>query len=666
MYPTRDIARAEAGRKREGRLSLLGMSPQGRLWVFVSALALLAAVLVAGTMPLIGPTLRPPFSLPWPLVAAAFALAEVFAAHIRLRREAYSFSLSEVPLVIGLYYLSPAALIGAQLLGAGAALAFHRRQPIIKLLFNISALCIEAVIALVVFHAFATGAEGGPLSWLGVVLATIITTTLGVLLVGVAISIATEKPYAESVPRGLGLGVVTAITNTCLALIAVVTSWRDPFETLLLLVPIGVLVLGYRAYSRQQDNQESLELLFEASREAQRSVDLDAAVATLLGQARNMFDAEVASLLIFDDDATSGQRYTLDHAEQRNDERVELDPREGLWARVASEGEALLLARPITNTRLREHLARTGIHRDAMVAPLYSEEGVMGTLTVGDRIGDVSTFDQEDLTLFETLGNHASVILQKIRLVERLTDSLTHLTEMNQLKDDFVAAVSHELRTPLTSIQGYVKTMLRPEAGRLGEEERKSFLVAVEKQSERLRNLIEDLLVVSRLEAHEVTPLLSTVEVRHVVDGVLAELRERTEGRAVRLDIPSDLPRLHTDEGKVFQIVSNLVDNALKYSSPGTPLTLRAASEDDGVVLSLTDEGDGVPVEAQERIFDRFFQADQTSTRATGGTGLGLYICRRLAEALGGRVWLDASGPEGSTFSLWVPRILRLKAPSSV
>ena len=135
-----------------------------------------------------------------------------------------------------------------------------------------------------------------------------------------------------------------------------------------------------------------------------------------------------------------------------------------MWAEVVASAKAVSVPRPIADDRMRLYFASRGVFKDAMVAPLFGEDGaVVGTLLVGDRLGDVSTFDQEDLKLLETLANHASVSLENARLVERLQESLIHLTEMNRLKDDFVAAVSHELRTPLTSIQGYVKTLLRPE-----------------------------------------------------------------------------------------------------------------------------------------------------------------------------------------------------------
>lgn len=289
-----------------------------------------------------------------------------------------------------------------------------------------------------------------------------------------------------------------------------------------------------------------------------------------------------------------------------------------------------------------------------MVAPIFGRDGVVGTIMVGDRLGEVSTFDSEDLKLFETLSNHASVSLENARLVDRLKESLAHLTEMNRLKDDFVAAVSHELRTPLTSIQGYIKTLLRPEMRDYDRDAQHSFLEAVDRQSERLRSLIEDLLVVARLDAHEVTPTWTPVHIDDVVERVLVELRDRKTSHDLVAEV-ADVPTVDSDEGKIQQIITNLVDNACKYSPVGTTVRVEAHVEGEGVNVSVIDQGHGIPADEHERIFDRFYQVDQSSTRQAGGTGLGLYLCRRLADALGGRIWLERSDEKGSTFSFWVP-----------
>ncbi|GBC86995.1 Sensor histidine kinase WalK [bacterium HR12] len=191
----------------------------------------------------------------------------------------------------------------------------------------------------------------------------------------------------------------------------------------------------------------------------------------------------------------------------------------------------------------------------------------------------------------------------------------------------------------------------------LDEEQRRSFLQAADRQGDRLRRLIEQLLSVARLESHVEPLTLSPVSVEQVARHVVDELRASAHGHTFDLRFDPSLPLIETDEAKVHQILSNLVENALKYSPPDTRVTIRGARMGDGVVVSVEDEGRGIPEEAQERVFDRFYQVDSSATRSVGGTGLGLYICRKLADLLGGRVWLERSGPEGTVFRLWIPGV---------
>jgi signal transduction histidine kinase len=343
-------------------------------------------------------------------------------------------------------------------------------------------------------------------------------------------------------------------------------------------------------------------------------------------------------------------------------EPMTLDPTQGLWARATAEGRAILLPAPIDNPRLRSHYESEGI-KDLMIAPMRSEEATTGIFKVVNRRGDTRTFTSADLNLFETLVNHASIALENARLVTELEESLVELTEMNQLKDDFIASVSHELRTPLTSIRGYVKTLLRPDAN-FEESDVHSFLETIDRQSQRLHRLIEDLLAVSRIESASTEVGVEEVDLEELIKHVRDELRDNLEERELIVDVAGDLASIETDPGKAHQIVLNLIDNAVKYSPDGSRVTARAARDGSGTLISVTDQGAGIPAEQQDKVFDRFYQVDQSATRQVGGTGLGLYICRKLAETIGGRIWLERSGSDGSVFALWLPDTPPINVPS--
>lgn len=148
---------------------------------------------------------------------------------------------------------------------------------------------------------------------------------------------------------------------------------------------------------------------------------------------------------------------------------------------------------------------------------------------------------------------------------------------------------------------------------------------------------------------------LSPTSLQDLAVGVVEDLRGSERDHTLAIHFEDSMPLVQTDVSKVQQILSNLVTNAFKYAPEGTLVTLRGRPVVDGVVVSVQDQELGIPAELHEQVFERFFQADHSSTRSKGGVGLGLYICRKLATAIGGRLWLERSDEHGSVFSLWIP-----------
>jgi signal transduction histidine kinase len=592
--------------------------------------------------------------VPMWVLAAMFAAAEILVVHVQFRRNAYSFSLSEIPLIIGLFFSTPGELVMAHVLGSAIALIFHRRQSLLKLTFNLSHFAVESSLALLVFHAFTPSGPFDPMAWLGTFLATFAAALIADFAVGVAISLSEDRMAIQTIIQGLPFGKVVAVTNTSIGLIGVMVLWVNQQAAWLLAVPAAILFFAYRIYTSQREQHERMEFLYESTHLLNRSLKMEASLPALLTQARSMFRAEIAEVLLFAPDDEPMLRTRLGPGETSEIlTPVRLDPTEGVWARIASEGQPLLFTRPIQPERLRKHFLQQGI-RDAMVAPLRGTEGIAGMILVGNRLGDVSTFDPNDLKLFEALANHASVSLENARLVSRLEESLVHMTEMNRMKDDFVATVSHELRTPLTSIQGSVKTLLQPGL-EFEESDRLTLLEVVDRQGERLRQLIEDLLVAARIESAQIQPVISPVSLSGLAKQVVEGLGSRAATHRFAYDVPANSGTVETDERRAYQIVSNLVDNALKYSPPDSTITLRIRDVEGGTEIAVQDQGDGIPPDQHDQVFERFFQVDQTSTRAVGGTGLGLYICRRLAEVIGAKIGLERSDDKGSVFTLLIP-----------
>jgi PAS domain S-box-containing protein len=231
---------------------------------------------------------------------------------------------------------------------------------------------------------------------------------------------------------------------------------------------------------------------------------------------------------------------------------------------------------------------------------------------------------------------------------------VTRERQTDELKADFVASVSHELRTPLTPIKGFLMTLLREDRD-FAQDRRREYYKLMLLQSQRLERLIEDLLEVTRLEAGaglvDATAVDAVDLVRQVVDRFTSEDPDRT----VRVVAPDHAVYCRGDWMRVDQVLGNLLSNALRYAPPHEPVEVRLVPQGREVIFEVRDWGPGIPIDEQSRIFERFHRVGHYMTREPGGAGLGLYLAKRLVEAMGGRIWVSSRLGHGSVFSFALP-----------
>jgi signal transduction histidine kinase/CheY-like chemotaxis protein/PAS domain-containing protein len=233
---------------------------------------------------------------------------------------------------------------------------------------------------------------------------------------------------------------------------------------------------------------------------------------------------------------------------------------------------------------------------------------------------------------------------------------VTTENEIAQMKNEFVSTVSHELRTPLTSIKGYVDLILDGDAGEINEIQ-KEFLSIVKENSDRLVQLINDMLDISRIESGRIHLKVEPQYVPDLIDGVVDTFQAVVSqtGRELRLSVPADLPLAAADADRVRQVLVNLLSNALKYSPEGGDVSVIAEETNGMVRISVADEGLGISDEDQRLLFTKFYRVDSAMTREIGGTGLGLSICKSIIELLGGEIGVDSELGKGSTFWFTLP-----------
>jgi diguanylate cyclase (GGDEF)-like protein len=366
--------------------------------------------------------------LPWWGIAIAFYVAEAFPVHVHFRKQAHTLSMTEIGLVFGLFYATPAALFAGQIVGAGLALAVHRRQRPVKLAFNLAEQSLCTGIALLLFRSLAGG--GGGRLWVAALIAVGVAHVVGVLLVSAVIAVAERARLAATQLREtLGLSLVGSLASGCLALVGVALMESRPLALLLLALPVGTCVLTFRGYMQQRTQRDYVEFLYESMRAAQGAPEMGLAIGQLLLAAQRLLRADYAEIILLTRTADEPVlRSTSGSSGQMLMRPDVLSPElNEAILRVSFDERSILLPRKREADLLDSFLADRGL-ADGVVGALRGDEGVFGLLLVGGRVGDVTSFDENDLVLFETFNSHAGVLLQN----GRLEQSLAQVTELQE------------------------------------------------------------------------------------------------------------------------------------------------------------------------------------------------------------------------------------------
>ena len=256
------------------------------------------------------------------------------------------------------------------------------------------------------------------------------------------------------------------------------------------------------------------------------------------------------------------------------------------------------------------------------------------------------------------LGHERWLSVTSVDFGEGVVYAIRDVTEergLERMRSEFVATASHELRTPMTSISGAARTLLRRER-ELEPEQQRDFLTMIVEESDRLARIVDQILLASRIEAGAIEVVQRPCDAREIVASVLESVRHRAP-RTIELasDLPDDLPAVDCDADRLRQVLSNLVDNAIKYSPAGGEVRVELSESNGAVRFAVHDEGMGFEQSRADVIFERFRRLDPHLTHGIGGTGLGLYICRELVERMGGSIWARSEPGVGSSFYFELP-----------
>ena len=759
------MATADVATRRHGALALPSL-----LWLLVATAGGLATAAALGwTVAGWSGLAAEPAALWQPLAyAACLVVAESFDVRLPFRDHRYTVSVADAVIVLGLFWLPPAAFVLATALGIAVSQVLTEGETI-KRVFNTAHYTLAAGAAALTMTLLSGAgpaahlprlhleAVGPPTLTSRLVVAVLAGMVVFFLvshaLLMLAISLAAHQRVTETWRRVTPVAAALWAANSANGLVAAVLVELEPRLLPALAVPVGLSVLANRAWARGMAERERMQALYAAGRALsgppggtqawQEFVDQAAialhtdGVAVFVGRPRDAALDVVATergpeRLLVPGSASLWEGKARAHAERNGWAHPALVPMEtggrvlghlvafgggagsgGLagadrqtletlatQAAAALQGEDLWHETERERAQLRDIVAHSsdGIYTVAADRTVRSWNPAMAAISgwseaeaVGRKCSDLLRARGEGgldmcardcpILLAGSTGHEvtrdASVLTRDgdSRLISyahtpimeadsaaesaMVTDvvvvrDVTRERRTDDAKADFVANISHELRSPLTPIKGFLLTLLREDRW-FAEERRREYYRLMLGQAERLEALIEDLLNVTRVEADAGTLAVEAIDAVALVGAAVARFQADQPERTIEAELPGGPVMARGNWLRVEQVLGYLLSNAVRYAPADEPIRVSLQAGPDEVLVHVRDAGPGIPADEQTRIFERFHRGGYYLTREPGGAGLGLYLSKRLIEAMGGRIWVASTLGQGSTFSFALP-----------
>ncbi len=320
---------------------------------------------------------------------------------------------------------------------------------------------------------------------------------------------------------------------------------------------------------------------------------------------------------------------------------------------AAMTSKDVFIKEPGRSEEIIEQEKKYGIEK-AITIKLQARDKVIGFVNV--TLPADHEILEEDALVLESVGKQVGIVIENLRLFNETEKSYEELKSLDRMKDEFLSNVSHELKTPLVSIGGYSEVLNAGALGALNEGQKKA-ADAIIRNADKLERLINSILYLSIEESGKMKytfkPLQIADVIEHSVLDMLPQIKKNNLG--IKKQVPDNLSLIKGDEKKLMQVISNLIDNAIKFT-PSGDITISAHEDDDKLHIAVSDTGIGMPQEETNNLFKRFYQVDASTTRKYGGTGLGLYISKLIAEAHNGKIWAESEKGVGTTIHVTLPK----------
>lgn len=580
----------------------------GRLTPF-----LILAVSGGGILALAGLLIAFPLSLEGGSLQAALvlftvtALAEFVAIPLQHGESSELITLFEVAVVADLVLLPPSTAVVVAMGGLAVALA-ARRRGIVKTAFNLGAYALGLVAAAAVFHGIGHGTFEGARGVLGVTAGMAAFVAVNLIALAAVLSATEGRRVAKVIGEEGGLSIAMGMGNSAVGLVAVSLYQTRPELLPAVLAPALALHIAFRGWVKQKELSIRME----------------------------------------------EERTKLQRIVEHSSEGIALAESDGtvvLWSPSLetitgiSASEAIGKALPFLLRGRGQHGQPLAVEVSDDTKPFELE-----IMTAGGTTRWISVQHGPGRDRHGSLTSDVVVI-----------NDVTRRREVERMKSDIVSTISHELRTPLTPIKGYASLLLR-RGDEIEPERRQEVLESIIERTDHMVRLVEDLLLVSYVAREGERRLPDEVrripvDLMMVAERALRPFRRAHPHREFELDVEQQARVAAGDPLRVEQILANLVSNAVKFSEDGTPVRVAVDGEGDSgrVRIRVRDEGMGIPADKQEAIFEKFRRLEDPMRMETGGAGVGLYIVRQLAQAMGGEASVDSTPSKGSTFTVWLP-----------
>ena len=427
--------------------------------------------------------------------------------------------------------------------------------------------------------------------------------------------------------------------------------------------PAGAWALLEELQARNRD----LTALGEVGRVVSSTLDLRAVLKTIVDRAVVLSGTDGGSIFYFREDIG---RFELGETTGLDEETVARFRKLDIATGQTGLGEAIAQRQPLQlpdihsrpRNPLRDAALEAGL-RAALIVPLLSGDAPLGALVLQRRHS--GEFPAAVVTLMQAFADQSAIALENTRLFEEIARKSRELEIASQHKSQFVANMSHELRTPLAAVLGYAELMQEGFYEPLGQKSLDA-LTRIRSNGKHLLGLINTVLDIAKIESGQFTLNMSEYAMESVGETVRSATESLAQNKklALKTKVAKSLPIGHGDEQRLTQVLLNLVGNAIKFTDAGE-VYVTAKAVNGHFNVSVTDTGPGIPADDQTRIFEQFHQVDSSNTKAKGGTGLGLAIAKQIVEMHGGRIWVESTVGQGSTFQMELPTRAELRKPAS-